>query len=64
VRKTISFICALALATGCSYALYFLFIEARGFYVWMLVMAAVGLFVAFYWLWEDFIRPLLRADVR
>jgi hypothetical protein len=55
MRKIISFICAVSLGLGCIYALYFIAFEARGYFVWMPVMALVGLIVSAFWLWEDFI---------
>jgi hypothetical protein len=59
MRKIISFICAVSLGLGCIYALYFIAFEARGYFVWMPVIAAVGLFVSAYWLWEDFVAPYM-----
>jgi hypothetical protein len=52
LRNLISFVCAIGLGLGCFFGLYFLVFERRSY----LFAAAVGLGVAAYWLWEDFIR--------
>ena len=57
MRKTISFVLAVAMLLACTYAIYFFFFEATGFWWWMPVAAGVGGWVAVYWLWEDFIKP-------
>src|SRR5260370_42715519 len=56
MRKIISFICAVILGLGCIYGLYFIIFEARGFYIWMPVMAGVGLIVSAFLVWGGFVK--------
>jgi integral membrane sensor domain MASE1 len=57
MRKTISFVLAVVMFLGSAYALHFLLVEAAVYRLWMPAAAGVGVFVASYWLWEDFIKP-------
>ena len=57
MRRTISFVLAVAMLLGCAYAFYFLLFEAAGYrFIWP-AAAGVGVFVAAYWLWEDSSKP-------
>ena len=59
MRKTLSVTCATGLLLGCSYALYVLALDDHLFKIriWMFAAAGMGLVLAGYWLWEDFVRP-------
>jgi hypothetical protein len=62
VRKTISFVLAVAMFLACAYALYFFLFEAAGYRFWMPGVVGGGLVLAAYWLWEDFIKPRWESD--
>jgi hypothetical protein len=62
VRKMINLACALALTGGGAFGLFYFFMYAHAFEVWMITSLIMVTVLGLYWLWEDFIKPVRRTD--
>jgi hypothetical protein len=61
MRRTISFLFAIAILAASSYAIYELVFVAERFKKLWLIGAGTMCGVSLYWLWEDFVQGWLRV---
>jgi len=60
IRQLLSLTFACGLLGVSSYYFICLLFFSHGFYFWMVTSSGMGIFFGAYWLWEDFIFPMLK----
>jgi hypothetical protein len=69
IRQTLNLTCALALTGAGIYFCIQLFPAADHFYfnrmqIWLLAASATASMLGMFWLWEDFINPIIQRNTK